>query len=94
MHRPERLRLLLGLLVLAGALAGCTMLEERLGERRNLAAGPGDLARDFLSGTRFTRTVIELDHAPDAGPNAEASRLLTTRARQVLDKPGGVTLET
>lgn len=70
----------LALLVVASLAAGCTLPWTRV------ADGPGDAARELVSGAEYPKLVVEIDHPPNAGPNAHAVDVLRSTLREVTSK--------
>lgn len=69
-----------GLLLLSTLVSGC--LRGVLGD---------DTAHDLVSGEKYSKLVVEIDHASGFAPRSAATELLQTRINERLTKPGGVT---
>ena len=71
---------LLALLVVASLAAGCTLPWP---PRQD---GPGDAAHDLVSGAKYPKLLVEIDHPPNAGPHAAALDVLRATLREVTGK--------
>lgn len=71
----------LALLVAATFLAGCTLPWDRV-----IDGGPGDAAKDLVSGSQYANLLVEIDHPSGAGPNAKAVEHLKSTLREVTGK--------
>lgn len=72
---------LLALLVVASLAAGCTLPWQRV-----VDGGPGDKAKELVSGAKYPKLLVEIDHPADARPNQAALDVLKSTLRDVTGK--------
>jgi hypothetical protein len=72
---------LVAFLVVVALFAGCSVPTFLGGE-----GGPGDAAKDIVSGKRYPKLLLEVDHPAGAAPNEEALATLTQTIREVTGK--------
>jgi hypothetical protein len=88
-HGPgtRLLLLLVGATFLGGALAGCT------GSLFHDPGIQGTWGREFLSDSRYTSLIVEIDHQPGARPAESTVQRLEQTLNTFLRKPDGITIE-
>jgi predicted Zn-dependent protease len=73
--------------VLSLAFAGCLDIVQTISpELANQRSGPGDMAKDFISGKEYSKLVIELHHPPGVTPNADALADMQSVVRGAIEK--------